>query len=139
MKVTIAQISTINGDYEHNGAGILRAIDQGKQDKSDVVVLPETSIQGYTSLDWFLDRDVDQHSLEPLNRIIDETTGITAVVGTVRPTEKPSGRPLVFVLVTDEHPKLRNNPNITLCPRVNFKSTGELAAESSNLDGLTRA
>lgn len=94
MKVTIGQINTINGDYDHNVAGILRAIDQAKRDKSDLVVLPETCVQGYTSLDWFLDRDVAQNSLEPLKQIIPATAGVTAVVGTVRPTGKASGRRL---------------------------------------------
>jgi NAD+ synthase (glutamine-hydrolysing) len=94
LKVTIGQINTINGDYDHNVAGILRAIDQAKRDKSDLVVLPETCVQGYTSLDWFLDRDVAQNSLEPLKQIIPATAGVTAVVGTVRPTGKASGRRL---------------------------------------------
>lgn len=94
MRVTIGQINTINGDYDHNVAGILRAIDQAKRDKSDLVVLPETCVQGYTSLDWFLDRDVAQNSLEPLKQIIPATAGVTAVVGTVRPTGKASGRRL---------------------------------------------
>ena len=86
MRVTIGQINTINGDYEKNVAGILRAIEQGKKDGSDLVVLPETAIQGYTSLDWFLDRDVALHALDPLETIIRATEGLTAIVGTVRPT-----------------------------------------------------
>ncbi|MGH9962084.1 MAG: nitrilase-related carbon-nitrogen hydrolase, partial [Pyrinomonadaceae bacterium] len=94
MRVTIGQINTTNGDYEGNTARIIRAIEQGKKDHADLVVLPETSIQGYTSLDWFLDRDVAQHSLEPLEKIIAATEGLTAVVGTVRPTGRPTGRRL---------------------------------------------
>src|SRR4029077_14607545 len=84
MRVTIGQINTINGDFESNTASIIRAIEQGKKDKSDLVVLPETSIQGYTSLDWFLDRDVEQCALAPLSQIIEATEGITAIFGTVR-------------------------------------------------------
>ncbi len=68
MRVTIGQINTTNGDYEGNTAGIIRAIEQGKQDQSDLVVLPEVSIQGYTSLDWFLDRDIACCVLQPLDR-----------------------------------------------------------------------
>jgi NAD+ synthase (glutamine-hydrolysing) len=97
MRVTIGQINTTNGDYEGNVASILRAIEQAKRDKSDLVVLPEVAVQGYTSLDWFLDRDVAQGSLAPLEKIIAATEGVTAVVGTVRPTGKPaapSGRKL---------------------------------------------
>ena len=70
MRVTIGQINTINGDYEGNTASIIRAIEQGKKDNSDLVVLPETCIQGYTSLDWFLDRDVARCALQPLDKII---------------------------------------------------------------------
>jgi len=94
MRVTIGQINTINGDYEANTAGILRAIDQGKKDSADLVVVPETCIQGYTSLDWFLDRDVARCVLQPLEQIIAATEGITAVVGTVRPNTSPTGRRL---------------------------------------------
>ena len=66
MRVTIGQINTTNGDFESNTASIIRAIEQAKQENSDLVVLPETCIQGYTSLDWFLDRDVQRCALEPL-------------------------------------------------------------------------
>ncbi len=116
MKVTIGQINTINGDYEHNVAGILRAIAQGKQDGSDLVVLPETSIQGYTSLDWFLDRDVALHALEPLNQIIPATDGITAIVGTVRPTGKTGGRRLYNSAAIIHDRKLIGFADKTLLP-----------------------
>src|SRR5687768_16014389 len=94
MRVTIGQINTINGDFESNTAGIIRAIEQGKADRSNLVVLPEMCIQGYTSLDWFLDSDVERCSLGPLEKIIAATEGITAVVGTARPSELATGRRL---------------------------------------------
>ncbi|HTG93239.1 MAG TPA: NAD+ synthase [Pyrinomonadaceae bacterium] len=94
MRVTIGQINTINGDFEANTAGIIRAIEQAKTERSDMVVLPETAIQGYTSLDWFLDRDVERCALRPLEKIIAATEGITAVVGTVRPSGLSTGRRL---------------------------------------------
>src|SRR6266496_3167273 len=94
MRVTIGQINTTNGDYEGNTSRIIHAIEQGRKAKSDLVVLPEACIQGYTSLDWFLDRDVARHALEPLAKIIAATEGLTAIVGTVRPTENPIGRKL---------------------------------------------
>jgi NAD+ synthase (glutamine-hydrolysing) len=92
--VTIGQINTINGDWESNTDSIIRAIEQGKRDRSDLVVLPEVSVQGYTSLDWFLDRDLERCSLNPLEKIIAATEGITAVVGTVRPSGVTAGRRL---------------------------------------------
>ena len=94
MRVTIGQINTINGDFEANSGSIIRAIEQAKTERSDLVVLPETAIQGYTSLDWFLDRDVERCALRPLEKIIAATEGITAVVGTVRPSGLSTGRRL---------------------------------------------
>jgi NAD+ synthase (glutamine-hydrolysing) len=94
MRVTIAQINTTNGDYEGNVARILSAINQAKKDASDLIVFPEVTIQGYTSLDWFLDKDVVRSCLDPLNTIIEATEGLTAIVGTVRPTDQDTGRKL---------------------------------------------
>jgi NAD+ synthase (glutamine-hydrolysing) len=94
MRVTIGQINTTNGDYEGNTERILYAIAQARKDHSDLVVLPEVCVQGYTSLDWFLDRDVIRSSLRPLEKIIGATEGLTAVVGTVRPSQSTDGRRL---------------------------------------------
>jgi NAD+ synthase (glutamine-hydrolysing) len=94
MRVTIAQINTTNGDIEGNVARILRAIEQARHQASDLIVFPEITIQGYTSFDWFLDPDVVRSALEPLDRIIQATTGLTAIVGTVRPNDQPTGRKL---------------------------------------------
>ena len=94
MRVTIGQINTINGDYEGNVARILKAIEQARRDASDLIVFPEVTIQGYTSLDWFLDKDVVKTCLDPLKSIIPATAGLTAIVGTVRPNDQPNGRRL---------------------------------------------
>ena len=94
MRVTIGQINTTNGDYEGNTERILRAIERARQEKSDLVVFPEAAVQGYTSFDWFLDRDIVESSLKPLEKIIPATKGLTAVVGTVRPTGSAHGRKL---------------------------------------------
>src|SRR5712691_6055149 len=94
MRVTIAQINTTNGDYEGNVARILSAIEQAKKDASDLIVFPEVTIQGYTSLDWFLDPDVVRSALDPLYKIIEATEGLTAIVGTVRPNDQATGRKL---------------------------------------------
>src|SRR5258707_821918 len=94
MRVTIGQINTTNGDYEGNVVRILSAIEQAKKDRSDLIVFPEVTIQGYTSLDWFLDPDVIRSSLDPLNKIIEATEGLTAIVGTVRPNDQTTGRRL---------------------------------------------
>jgi NAD+ synthase (glutamine-hydrolysing) len=95
MKVTIGQINTTNGDIAGNILKILAAIDKAKKDGSDMIVFPEVATHGYTSLDWFQDRDIIENSLEPLNEIIPATQGITVVLGTIRPNPDAEGKRLI--------------------------------------------
>jgi len=94
VKVTIAQINTTNGDIAGNTAKIIDAIKTAKSQGSDLVVFPELTTHGYTSQDWFQDADIIQHALDPLDKIIPETKGITAIVGAIRPNPDPNGRRL---------------------------------------------
>jgi NAD+ synthase (glutamine-hydrolysing) len=116
MRVTIGQINTTNGDYEGNTASIIRAIERGRKDASDLVVVPEACVQGYTSLDWFLDRDVARCVLQPLEKIIAATAGLTAIVGTVRPTDLPTGRRLYNSAAIIRDKKLIGFADKTLLP-----------------------
>jgi len=116
MRVTVGQINTTNGDYEGNTARIIHAIEVAKRDRSDLVVLPEVAVQGYTSLDWFLDRDVAAGALAPLEKIIASCDGLTAIVGTVRPTEKPGGRRLYNSAAVIRNRKLLGFADKTLLP-----------------------
>jgi NAD+ synthase (glutamine-hydrolysing) len=94
VKVTIAQINTTNGDIAGNTSKIIAAINTAKSQGSDLVVFPELTTHGYTSQDWFQDADIIEHALEPLDKIIPETKGITAIVGAIRPNPDPNGRRL---------------------------------------------
>jgi NAD+ synthase (glutamine-hydrolysing) len=116
VRVTIGQINTTNGDYEGNTAGILRAIEQARKDSSDLVVVPEVCVQGYTSLDWFLDRDVARCVLQPLEKIIAATAGLTAIVGTVRPNSLATGRRLYNSAAIIRNQKLLGFADKTLLP-----------------------
>ena len=116
MRVTIGQINTINGDYAANAAAIIKGIEQAKRDQADLVVFPEVAVQGYTSLDWFLDRDVVRCALKPLEEIIAATEGLTAIVGTVRPSELPTGRKLFNSAAVIRDRKLLGFEDKTLLP-----------------------
>ena len=116
MRVTIGQINTINGDYEGNVERILSAIDQAKKDASDLIVFPEVTVQGYTSLDWFLDKDVVRSCLDPLEQIIAATAGLTAIVGTVRPNDQPNGRRLYNSAAVISNRRLLGFADKTLLP-----------------------
>jgi len=116
MRVTIGQINTTNGDFEANTTRIISAIEHAKHEHSDLIVFPETCIQGYTSLDWFLDRDVQRCALAPLKKIIDATSGITAIVGTVRPSDLNTGRRLYNSAAVIRNRELLGFADKTLLP-----------------------
>jgi NAD+ synthase (glutamine-hydrolysing) len=116
MRVTIGQINTTNGDCEGNTARIISAIEHAKKGRSDLIVFPEVTIQGYTSFDWFLDPDVVRSALDPLNKIIDATEGIAAIVGTVRPSDQPTGRKLYNSAAVIRNRKLLGFADKTLLP-----------------------
>jgi NAD+ synthase (glutamine-hydrolysing) len=116
MRVTIGQINTTNGDYEGNTASIIRAIEHCRRDASELVVVPEACVQGYTSLDWFLDRDVARCVLQPLEKIIAATAGLTAIVGTVRPNDLATGRRLYNSAAIIRDQKLIGFADKTLLP-----------------------
>ena len=94
MKVTIGQINTTNGDIEGNVAKILAAIEKARQDDSEMIVFPEVATHGYTSFDWFLDKDIIETVENPLQKILPATENITAIVGVVRRNTKTDGRRL---------------------------------------------
>lgn len=116
MRVTIGQINTTSGDYEGNTARILRAIAGAKDDRADLVVVPETAVQGYMSFDWFLDRDVARSALNPLAEIIEATDGLTAVIGTVRPAEPGAPRRLYNSAAVIRNRQLLGFADKTLLP-----------------------
>jgi NAD+ synthase (glutamine-hydrolysing) len=116
MRVTIGQINTINGDFEANTNSVIRGIEQAKRENSDLVVFPETCIQGYTSFDWFLDRDLQRCALGPLDKIIPATKGITAIVGTVRPSGLTTGRRLFNSAAIIRNQELLGFADKTLLP-----------------------
>jgi len=116
MKITIAQINTINGDIERNVDKILHGIEKAKSDGSDLVVFPEIATHGYTSQDWFLDADIIEHASDHLERIISACHGITAIVGTIRKTDDANGRRLYNCAAVIHNKKLLGFADKTLLP-----------------------
>lgn len=116
MKVTIGQINTTNGDIEGNVAKILQAIEKAKADGSDIVVLPEVATHGYTSQDWFLDKDILEKVEEPLQKIIPATENITAIVGTIRRRNDLDGRKLFNSAAVIHNGELLGFADKTLLP-----------------------
>jgi len=116
MKVTIGQINTTNGDLDGNVQKIISAIETAKRQGSDLIVFPEVTTHGYTSQDWFQDPDIIEHALDPLEKIIPATKGITAVVGTIRRNDHKDGRRLFNVAAVIHDGKLLGFEEKSLLP-----------------------
>lgn len=116
MRVTIAQINTTNGDIAGNVSKIIAAIEKAKSDGSDLVVFPEVVTHGYTSQDWFQDRDIIEHVGDSLRDIIPATIGITAVLGTIRRNEETDGRRLFNSAAVISNGELLGFADKTLLP-----------------------
>lgn len=136
MKVTIAQINTTNGDIKGNVAKILAGIEKAKADESDLVVFPEVCIHGYTSQDWFQDGDIIENALQPLEKIIPATQGITAIVGTIRPNKETNGRRLYNSAAVISNGQLVGFVDKSLLPEYDVFDDPRYFEPDENPDGI---
>jgi len=81
IRIAQAQINTTVGDFSSNSKKIIRAIGRARDQGVDVITFPELSTCGYPPEDLLLKRGFVQDDLLALERIREETQGITAVVG----------------------------------------------------------
>ena len=94
MRIGIAQINSVLGDFAGNRSKILKAVETGIKKECDLVVLPEACIFGYHPFDLLERKDLIKAQVkefEKLNKEIPQ--GISVVVGlfTLNPNKK--GRP----------------------------------------------
>lgn len=136
MKVTIGQINTTNGDIAGNVAKIIDAIRHARSDGSDLIVFPEVAIHGYTSQDWFQDADIIEHSLDPLAVIIQASEGITAILGTIRPTGSIDGRRLFNSAAVISNGKLVKFVDKTLLPEYDVFDDPRYFEPETEPDGI---
>lgn len=81
MKIALAQLNFITGNFEHNTSLILNAINRSGQAGADLVVFSELSVCGYPPRDFLEFDDFIQSCYESVNRIADSCLGIAAIVG----------------------------------------------------------
>ena len=93
MRIGIAQINPTTGDLDGNADKIVDCIRRARQAGCELVLTPETPITGYLSCDLLeVDSYVRANRSLLRERIVPETTGITAVVGFVDFQEDGRGR-----------------------------------------------
>ena len=81
MRIALAQLNYIIGDFDVNTGKIIETIEKCKQQKADLVVFAELSVCGYPPRDFLEFDDFISKSYIAVNEIASHCTGIAAIVG----------------------------------------------------------
>lgn len=81
MKIALAQMNCIIGDFEGNYQKIKSYIQQAKKQGADLVVFPELSVCGYPPRDFLEFKDFINQSLEVVDKIAKLSNQIAIIVG----------------------------------------------------------
>lgn len=93
MKIGLAQINTIVGDFEGNKRRILEAYQQLAHEGADIVLTPELAVTGYPPRDLVFRSGFVRRSEEVVREIAHETGVVPLVTGYVEHNEKHRGKP----------------------------------------------
>jgi NAD+ synthase (glutamine-hydrolysing) len=89
MKISIAQLNYHIGNFEGNLEKMLRAVEQAKQDGSDLICFSELATCGYPPRDFLEFDDFIELSEETVNKLAEAAQDIAIVVGS------PSHNPVI--------------------------------------------
>jgi NAD+ synthase (glutamine-hydrolysing) len=84
MRILVAQINPIIGDLAGNTERIIQAIQRGRSQDVDLVILPELALSGYPPEDFILLPHFMEAVDQRLQEIAQATDGIAAIVGLPR-------------------------------------------------------
>ena len=94
MKITLAQLNYIVGDFEGNTAKIISAINDAKKRGSKLVVFSELALCGYPPLDLLEHKYFIEKTQKYIEEIIPVCTDIAAIVGAPSLNNKSRGKNL---------------------------------------------
>lgn len=94
MKIALAQFNYIIGDCKHNLSVIVRAIEQAKLLKAELVVFAELALTAYPPGDLLEFDDFIVQSEAAIHEIAGHCEGITAIVGAPSRNTTGKGKPL---------------------------------------------
>lgn len=92
MRISLAQVNYIIGNFDYNIRKIAEAIEKAKSENADLVVFSELAICGYPPLDllehkWFVEK-----CIEGIEKVAQLCHGIAAIVGGVSINPNPQGK-----------------------------------------------
>ncbi len=83
LRIAMAQIDATVGDFNGNIEKITKGINTARDAGADIAVFPELSVTGYPPEDLLLKPEFLKENLKSLNKIAENTSRITVIVGFV--------------------------------------------------------
>jgi len=124
MKIGIAQINPIIGDFNHNHDRIIHLADRARALACDLVVFSELVIPGYPPRDLLEKQDFVEANLASLQRLIDSIRGIGVICGYVDRSAADEGNPLLNSAVLFEDGAVLHKANKRLLPTYDIFDEG---------------
>ncbi len=116
MKIAIAQINPIIGDFKYNFEKIKLFIDKAKNFSCDLVIFSELVITGYPPLDLLEREDFVNANLNCFKKLLESVNGIGVICGFVDKNSNDEGNPLYNSAVLFEDGKILYKVNKRLLP-----------------------
>jgi NAD+ synthase (glutamine-hydrolysing) len=83
LRIALGQINTTVGDFVENRRKIMEALAQARSLEVDILTFPELAICGYPPEDLLFKPKFIEENRKSLQKIINETSGLTAIIGFV--------------------------------------------------------
>ena len=134
MKIGLAQINPILGDFEHNSKLILEMSNKAKERRCDVVLFGELALMGYAPFDLLERADFVRHQVRALNALVKVLPqGIYVIFGAVTFNSGARGRPYYNSAVVAKNGKIlrvipkTNLPNYDVFDEVRHFEPGDFS------------
>lgn len=84
MQVYIAQLNPTIGAFKTNTQKVIKALQNAKDAKAQIVLFPEMILTGYPPQDFLYHKEFIRAAADALEAVIPFTQGIDAIIGTIR-------------------------------------------------------
>lgn len=116
MKIALAQINPIIGDFTHNTGKIIAAAEKAIGLSCDLIVFSELIISGYPPRDLLEKKDFIDANLMHLQKLVKSIKGIGVICGVVSKNPNKKGNPLYNSAVLFDNGKILHQAHKRLLP-----------------------
>ena len=116
MKIALAQLNYLIGDFEHNTQKIIKAIEDSRKQGADLVVFAELSVCGYPPQDFLEFTEFIELCEQALEKIATVCKGIACIIGLPTRNSKIEGKDLFNSACFIENGKIKAIVNKALLP-----------------------